>query len=304
MDVLTIENLEKSFKKRKVIDGVSFSVPEGSVFGFIGRNGAGKTTTMKMVLGLLRPDGGEISVCGEPVAFGRAGANGRAGYLPDVPEFYGHMTPREYLSLCAELTGMGREEAPGRIGEMLGLVGLEDGKKRISAFSRGMKQRLGIAQALLNRPRLLICDEPTSALDPIGRKDILDILLRVRGDTTVIFSTHILADVERICDRLVVLEGGKIALSGPINELKSRQKPAGMALEFEEREELDAFLALGPIRSLRRELSPSGTAVRVFTDGAVSERGILNAVASGGLLPLRLELIKPTIESLFLEALQ
>ena len=189
MDILQIQNLSKSFGNHKVIDNLSFVVPEHSIFGFIGQNGAGKTTTMKMVLGLLKADSGSISVCGEKVSFGQTKTNQYIGYLPDVPEFYSYMRPKEYLKLCGEITGLPNEKIKRRSEELLTLVGLQDVNKKIGGFSRGMKQRLGIAQALLNEPKLLICDEPTSALDPVGRKEILDILQQVKGKSTVVFST-------------------------------------------------------------------------------------------------------------------
>lgn len=212
MGILEIRNISKSFGDNKVLDGLSFSVPENSIFGFVGQNGAGKTTTMKMILGLLKADSGSISVCGEKVSFGQTKTNRDIGYLPDVPEFYSYMRPKEYLKLCGEITGLPNEKIKARSEELLTLVGLQGINKKIGGFSRGMKQRLGIAQALLNEPRLLICDEPTSALDPLGRKEILDILQQVKGKTTVIFSTRILSDVERVCDQVAVLHKGKLAL--------------------------------------------------------------------------------------------
>ena len=221
MDILTIAGLGKSFGSQRVLADLSFSVPEGSIYGFIGKNGSGKTTTMKIVLGLLQSDAGEISICGEKVRYGDTRTNRFIGYLPDVPEFYGFMTAKEYLRLCGEITGMPSALIKTKSEELLELVGLADVKKRIGTFSRGMKQRLGIAQALLNEPRLLICDEPTSALDPIGRREILDILLKVKKWTTVIFSTHVLNDVEAICDQVGILDGGKIVLTGSVSELKN-----------------------------------------------------------------------------------
>ncbi|MFR7443525.1 MAG: ABC transporter ATP-binding protein [Sellimonas intestinalis] len=177
MDILSIRELTKSFGSRTVIDHLHLSVPAHSVFGFIGKNGAGKTTTMRMIVGLLKPDHGEIQVNGERVSFGENQTNRYIGYLPDVPEYYGFMTASQYLTLCGEITGMQSSDVRRRILDLLDLVGLTDSKKHIHTYSRGMKQRLGIAQALLNAPKLLICDEPTSALDPVGRKEILDIPL-------------------------------------------------------------------------------------------------------------------------------
>lgn len=231
MDVLTIRGLEKRFGDKEVLRGLDLTVPEGSIFGFVGRNGAGKTTTMKAVLGLMRPDGGEIFVAGERVSYGQTPTNRYIGYLPDVPEFYSFMTPREYLRLCGETMNMPRAEIEERSGELLELVGLGSERHRIRGFSRGMKQRLGIAQALLGQPKLLICDEPTSALDPIGRKEILDILLSVKDRTTVLFSTHILSDVERICTDAALLEGGRIAMQGSIEELKGIKRAESFKIE-------------------------------------------------------------------------
>ena len=180
MDMLRITDLHKSFGDKKVLCGLDLSVPEHSVFGFIGKNGAGKTTTMKIILGLLTASSGEITVNGERVVYGQTSTNRHIGYLPDVPEFYSFMTAREYLVLCGESLSMPKQEAYARADELLSLVGLEGETHRIKGFSRGMKQRLGIAQAPFCRPKLLICDEPTSALDPIGRKEILDLLLSVK----------------------------------------------------------------------------------------------------------------------------
>lgn len=170
MSILRLEHVYKSFGKLDVIKDLSFSVSEHAVFGFIGPNGAGKTTTMKMILGFLKPDAGEIYVCNEKVIYGNTKTNRYIGYLPDVPEFYGYMRPWEYLQLCGEISGLSSAKIKDKTDELLHIVGLDGVNRKIRGFSRGMKQRLGIAQALLNDPILLICDEPTSALDPIGGK--------------------------------------------------------------------------------------------------------------------------------------
>ena len=266
--MLEIRNLTKSFNGRKVIDDISFSVPQNCVFGFIGANGAGKTTTMKMVLGLLNADKGEIKVCGERVRFGATETNRLIGYLPDVPEFYGYMRPKEYLRLCGEIVGLSEKTIRTRSDELLELVGLSDVNKKIGGFSRGMKQRLGMAQALISEPKLLICDEPTSALDPIGRKEILGILKQIKGRTTVIFSTHILSDVERICDRVAVLNKGKIVLESEINDLKIGRKSKTITLEFE------------------KEVEPDE---------------VLRALGKDNIVPTRCEAAETSIENLFLE---
>ena len=164
MDMIRLEGVSKQFGSHEVIKSLNLTVPSQCVFGFLGQNGAGKTTTMKMILGLLNPSEGRIFVCDEEVVYGETKTNRFIGYLPDVPEYYSYMTPREYLKLCGEMTGMSKAQIKAKSDELLTLVGLADVNRKIGGFSRGMKQRLGIAQALLNEPKILICDEPTLSL--------------------------------------------------------------------------------------------------------------------------------------------
>ena len=271
MNILEINNLSKSFGAHKVIDEISFAVPENCIYGLIGANGAGKTTTMKMILGLLKSDAGTIDVCGERVTFGETKTNRKIGYLPDVPEFYSYMRPKEYLKLCADIVELDKNTAKARMAKLLGLVGLEGVNKKIGSFSRGMKQRLGVAQALISEPKLLICDEPTSALDPIGRKEILDILQEIKGKTTVLFSTHILSDVEKICDKIGVLNNGKIVLESNMNELKLQKKSKSLTLEFE---------------------------------NEVNADDIMKILTENNLSPLKYEIAEESLESLFMEAVK
>ena len=237
MDMLTLSHVAKNFGEKQVLRDVSFSVSEHTVFGFVGKNGAGKTTAMKLILGLFTASGGEIAVNGVPVRYGNTPTNRLIGYLPDVPEFYPYMTPTEYLRFCGEISGMPVKEIKSRSEELLRLVGLEKEKHRIKGFSRGMKQRLGVAQALFSRPKLLICDEPTSALDPAGRKELLDILTAAKEETTVLFSTHILSDVEHICDEMAFLNEGKIALKGSLDEVRKLRKESAVTVELEHQED-------------------------------------------------------------------
>ncbi len=298
MDALRIKNLKKSFGSRKVLCGLDLSVPEHSIFGFIGKNGAGKTTTMKAVLGLLKPDNGEIYVMGERVRFGQTGTNRHIGYLPDVPEFYPYMTPVEYLTFCGAVSGMSRSDSEMRSRELLELVGLGGECHRIKGFSRGMKQRLGIAQALLNRPGLLVCDEPTSALDPAGRKEILDILLAVREQTTVLFSTHILSDVERICTEAAFLNDGKIALQGAVAEIRNKRSKDEFVVETEKKE--DAEMLVKAFNDLRRieqnRLVLQGGEMRFFS--------VMQYIAENKISVQKMERMEPTLESLFLEVIK
>ncbi len=295
MDVLTIQSLKKNFGSKEVLGGLDLSVPEHSIFGFIGKNGAGKTTTMKAILGLLKADSGEIHVMGEKVRFGQTNTNRHIGYLPDVPEFYSYMTPHEYLALCGEVCGMSKADIVARSNELLELVGLEQERHRIKGFSRGMKQRLGIAQALLNRPKLLICDEPTSALDPAGRKEILDILLAVKEQTTVFFSTHILSDVERICTEAAFLNDGKIAMQGTISELRNKRSSNGFMIEMEKKEVTDT------LTEAFRELQRTEENVLVYQGEEDHFFDIMKYISENKVPILRIERIEPTLESLFLE---
>lgn len=305
MEILKIENLNKSFGKHKVINDLNFSVPEHSVFGFLGQNGAGKTTTMNMIVGLLKPTSGSITICGEPVKHGQTETNRFIGYLPDTPSFYNYMTPQEYLNLCGNITGMSLNEIKKKSEELLALVGLKGVNKRIGSFSRGMKQRLGIAQALLNSPKLLICDEPTSALDPIGRKEILDILQKVKDKTTVLFSTHILSDAERICDRIAVLHDGQIALSGTLTDIKAQHKRESLLIEFNLNGFIEKFMASEQIKPFLKDSEKTERGLILKTQDIDRMQSIIIGVlAEKKLLPTRLEVLEPTLESLFVEVIQ
>lgn len=296
MNILEISHLTKSFGTNNVINDLSFSVPEHSIFGFIGQNGSGKTTTMKMVLGLLQADSGEIFVNEEKVIFGQNNTNKYIGYLPDVPEFYDFMSPGEYLSMCGQITGMRSEEIRKKSAELLELVGLENANKRIHGFSRGMKQRLGIAQALFNSPKLLICDEPTSALDPIGRKEILDILYSVRKQTTVLFSTHILSDVERICDHIAVLNEGRIALEGTLEEIKKIRRGDRIKIEFSKSKDADAFL-----KNYTNAERIDAAKLLLTEKGENDMAELMKYLSQNNLSIQCLERLDPTLEDLFLE---
>jgi ABC-2 type transport system ATP-binding protein len=302
MAILELNKVCKSFGELPVIKDLSFSVPEHTVFGFIGKNGAGKTTTMKMILGFLAQDSGEIRVCGEKVVYGNTKTNRFIGYLPDVPEFYGYMSPKEYLYLCGEVTGLKKEMIAAKTKELLELVGLDGANRKIRGFSRGMKQRLGIAQALLNEPKLLICDEPTSALDPVGRKEILDILSVAREKTTIVFSTHILSDVERICDSIGVLNQGKLVLQGTVADIKNRYREDAIQLET---------LPKADVRKIAEGIKQLGFVSSVSTDGNKINAQVKNAEQNGPAILaylvkenaplLRYEIMEPSLENVFLE---
>lgn len=294
MELLQIKKVSKRFGKKQVLKDLSFSVPKHSIFGFIGKNGSGKTTTMKMMLGLLKMDEGEIFINGEKVVYGESKTNQYIGYLPDVPTFYDFMTAYEYLFYCGELNGLSKIENKQRCEELLKLVGLAQETHRIKGFSRGMKQRLGIAQALMNRPQLLICDEPTSALDPLGRKEILDILLSLKEQTTILFSTHILTDVERICSDVAFLNDGKIQMQGKIADLKGYHRQNEYVLEVEKVE--DTLKLLSQFQTLQRQQNQLR-----FKGNENELTEIIQFMLDHQISFHKIERLEPTLESLFME---
>ncbi|MFC3418986.1 ABC transporter ATP-binding protein [Salinicoccus hispanicus] len=289
MSILRIEGLKKAFNEKTVIENLELEVGSHEIYGFIGSNGAGKTTTMKMVLGLLAADEGDIYVCDEKVRFGDTLTNRHVGYLPDVPEFYTYMNAVEYLKLCADITGVEKSAQKERIDELLELVGLKGEKTKIKNYSRGMKQRLGIAQALIHRPKLLICDEPTSALDPKGRMEILKILKEITKETTVIFSTHILTDVERICDRVGILYDGAIVKAFDLNQESFGEK--GIAVELD----AGAYETLKPLLDIRRMV---GTTY-IIADHSMKE--IYDTLHAHKIYPSKIVKEQKSLEDVYLE---
>lgn len=301
MSILELHNVKKSFGDKEIIKGLDFSIPEGSIFGFVGENGAGKTTTMRMILGLETIDSGYIKVNDKRVHYGNSLANRVIGYLPDVPEYYDYMNPSEYLTLCGNLTGVPKKELSNRITQLLKTVDLPINKKRISGFSRGMKQRLGIAQALLNQPKLLICDEPTSALDPIGRSEFLDLLSSLRGEMTIIFSTHILSDVERISDRVGILDDGILKVNDTLDNLKNDYSKPQIVLNFDsENTAKKANVLLN-----QQAYQDNSQLIIDYRDSyQESAKSILEKLLKSGLIPISLNRQLTSLEDIFTEVTQ
>lgn len=223
--VLDVSNVQKTyrvgFRRRKVraVRDVSFQINRGEIFGVVGPNGAGKSTTIKMITGLVRPDAGDIRLFGQPVD--DVDVRARLGYAPENPNLYEHLKARELMVYYGGLLGMSRHESLDRADELLRLVGLEDALDRpVSGFSKGMKQRAGLAQALIGDPEFVILDEPQSGLDPIGRREVRDLIveLRRRGKT-ILFCSHILPDIEDVCDRVALIHNGNVVETGFIHQL-------------------------------------------------------------------------------------
>lgn len=291
--------LTKSYGPKLVVDSLDLQVEEGSIFGFLGANGAGKTTTLRLATGLARPTRGSIDVFGKPVGAGGNAVRSEIGFLPDVPAFYGWMTAPEFLHFAGGLFGMSGSALRDRTDMLLELAGLTGVKSTVGGFSRGMKQRLGIAQALINAPRLLLLDEPTSALDPMGRKDVLDMIMSLRGRTTVFFSTHILGDVERVCDTVAILDHGRLVTQAPITELKARYGKEKVVVEVTDN--ADAFATEFGERPWATALTRGDQGLIEITvaDLGAAQRDIPAIVAARGSGLVRLEAGEIGLEEVF-----
>ncbi len=297
--VLSLENVHKSFKvgfipkKKEILRGISFSVGEGEIFGYLGPNGAGKTTTLKCVLGLIFPDRGKIEIFGQPHLEPRA--KERLGFLPENPYFYDYLTAREFLDFYAQLFRIDKNEREARIASLLKLVDMEKARDlQLRKFSRGMLQRIGLAQALINEPSLILLDEPLGGLDPLGRKEIRDIIIRLKGEgRTVFLCSHILQDIEMICDRVAIIIGGKILSQGPLTDLISER------ILFTE----ITLSGLDPkeLAGLGESLSAQGgrTLIKVFREDKVQE--ILDLVKNRNAKIHSLIPRTQTLEDLFVE---
>jgi len=297
-------DVRKVFRTAAALDGLSLRVPEGSVFGFLGPNGAGKTTTLRILAGLARPTSGEAHVLGHDVAGAGGDVRALIGFLPDVPAFYKWMTAPQYLRFAGSLFGLRGDVLDVRVAALLDLAGLVRVGMRIGGFSRGMKQRLGVAQALVNAPRLLLLDEPTSALDPIGRREVLDMVAALRGRTTVFFSTHILADVERVCDTVAIIDHGRVAAHAPIDELRLRRGGLNrLAVEVDEPQRLVAALE-GAAWLRAVEVAEDG-GLRLATDDLeAAQRELPALIARLGLALRRLESDELSLEDVFVDLVQ
>ncbi|HXR79643.1 MAG TPA: ATP-binding cassette domain-containing protein [Saprospiraceae bacterium] len=228
MDIL-IEGLSKSYGIEKAVDNISFEVRTGEIVGFLGPNGAGKTTTMKMITQYLSPDSGRITIGGK--ATSQNNMRGSIGYLPEHNPLYDEMPVLDYLAFCGQLQGIPKNQVDQRVREMVVMCGLNDEKhKKISELSKGYKQRVGLAQAMIHDPAILILDEPTTGLDPNQRVEIRDLIRKLGVHKSVILSTHILPEVEATCDRILIINKGKIVANGTPDSLRMQASGLGLLL--------------------------------------------------------------------------
>ena len=298
--LLQIERLTKTYDGTRAVDELTFRVDEGRCVGLLGANGAGKTTTLQMLSGLLTPTSGTIRFA----EAGGADIRSSIGYLPQYPAFPNWMSGLEFLVYAARLAHLSKPDATARARDALERVGLKDAaKRRIGGYSGGMKQRLGIAQAIIHRPKLLILDEPVSALDPIGRRDVLELMQHLKQETSVVLSTHLLHDAEAICDDVLIIREGRLALSGQLREILSEHRQAVLHVQLSAPR--DAWL-----RSLSER--PYVTDVQIRQDAAeirvddleVAKAELLRDIVDRGIPINRFEVGRPTLEDLFLKAVQ
>ena len=301
-NIIEIENLTKDyevgfFKKRKVraLDDLSLTVSRGQIFGFLGGNGAGKTTTIKILMGLLYPTSGTARILENDIA--DVAMHQRIGYCPENPYFYDYLTASELMKYFGELFGLDGNERKRRAADLLSKVGLEekDWNKQLRKFSKGMLQRVGLAQALINEPEIVFFDEPMSGLDPIGRREIRELILELREKgTTVFMSTHILSDVEALCDEVAILRGGRLTAMGKLDELLAKQ---GENQVFEV--SLKNLSAAQLPNGYTATPHASGVTVQV-SDEAEIEKLLSEARSAGGKI-ISVQAVRQSLEELFVE---
>lgn len=299
--MISIDNLVKTYGNVRALDGLSLHVPRGVVYGFLGPNGAGKTTTMRIVSGLAKADAGTVVVGDIPVAAGGEDHRKLIGALPEEPAFYSYMTAQEYLAdFVAPLHGIKGKEARRRARDLLERVGLrEAAKRRVQGFSRGMRQRLGLAAALIHQPPVLLLDEPVSALDPAGRKEVLDLIEDLRGQTTILLSTHILADVERVCDVVGIVKAGRLVLQDARAALLDRY--AVPVFEVEVEGAWGGWAETARALPLVREVAVKDRIARLaVSDVAAAQPAVLRSLSEAGMVVRRFELAHPSLEEIFL----
>lgn len=301
MSIITVNGLKKNFQDLEIIKGIDFNLAEGKCVALLGPNGAGKTTTLRMLSGLMEPTSGTIIFKNETK---KEDIRKYIGYLPQYPVFYDWMTGKEFLEYVGKLGGLPNKIARERALELLELVGISDAKNRkVGKYSGGMKQRLGIAQAIIHNPLLLMLDEPVSALDPFGRREVLELLEKLKKQMTILFSTHILNDAEEVCDEILFLHNGQIVESGTLDSLRNRHQKSKIDLEFKEMPEkyLQDLSESGIIKSIQIE-GNKATILVVNIDDA--KQSIFQHASTKNWPLTKFEVSRLTLEDLFMEVVQ
>ena len=304
--VIEINNLTKDYqvgfwRKRTVraLDGLTLHVEPGEIFGFLGANGAGKSTTMKLLMRLMYPTGGNARILGRDIE--DVSMHARIGYLPEHPYFYDYLTAREFLRYCAELFGYNRRDCQARAARLLDLVRLDEKSwdKQLRKFSKGMLQRVGLAQALVNDPEVVFLDEPMSGLDPVGRREVRDLIAALRAQgTTVFLCTHILADIEILCDRAAIMQRGRLAHLGRVEELRQQAAGDNRALEIVLAGDFDPE-ALGHALSPQMHLTPTPGGARLEVPTEADVDAALAAARNCGARLVSVQPVGNALEELF-----
>lgn len=298
--LLQVERLAKHYDGTRAVDDLTFRVDEGRCVGLLGANGAGKTTTLRMLAGLLTPSAGTIRF-----AEGDGGdIRDSIGYLPQYPAFPNWMSSLEFLVYAGRLARLPKAEATARARETLERVGLKDAaKRRVGGYSGGMKQRLGIAQAIVHRPKLLVLDEPVSALDPLGRRDVLELMQELRKETTIVLSTHLLHDAESICDDVLILQDGRLAINGELSAILTENRQAVLHVKLSAPRE--AWVRSLSGRPYVAEVQAHATGLEIRVDDLEhAKAALLRDIADNGIPIDRFEVGQPTLEDLFLKAVR
>ncbi|MBC1423000.1 ABC transporter ATP-binding protein [Listeria seeligeri] len=297
MEKLKIQGLKKKYNGKLVIKGINLTINNKECVALIGPNGAGKTTIINMIVQILTPDEGQITLNGQDAKLVRE----KIGFLPQYPEFYGWMTAVECLRFMGKLSNMEKKDIETRIQEVLLLVGLADkAKKKISTYSGGMRQRLGIAQAILHRPELLILDEPVSALDPIGRREIIQLLENLKKEITILFSTHILKDAEEICDRIAIIKEGELVTDKTVTQLLQEESSSVFDVEFIG--DSDAWQQILIQNEFIEKIEKIGTVYQVYsTDRKACSEAILKTLLQINGELIRVENRHQNLEEIFME---
>jgi ABC-2 type transport system ATP-binding protein len=299
MSLLQAHDLTKTFASKQAVKSINFEIKEGRCITLLGPNGAGKTTTLRMLSGLLTPTSGSIKLSGLA-----EGVDIRTviGYLPQYPAFYTWMTGREYLNYVGRLSKLDKKLSQQRADEMLIKVGLTDARnRRISGYSGGMKQRLGLAQAMMHQPKLVILDEPVSALDPLGRREVLDMMREMKKETTIMFSTHVLPDAEEISDDILIMRDGEIVIAGELNTVMDEHRQPIIRLRGEESLEKwqVAFTKLDGVQQV--DCHGEYAEIRV-SDRDLSRTAIMQLLAQENIAIRKLEIAQLSLEDLFMKA--
>ncbi len=307
MDAIVIDQLTKTIKPNwpwippaTVLRGVSFSVGQGEIFGFLGPNGAGKTTTLKILIGLIRQTSGRAEVLGSPA--GNVDVHRRIGFLPESPYFYDYLTAEEFLRFYGRLAGLEGVKLRQRVTTLLETLSLTEARNRqLRKFSKGMLQRIGLAQALIHDPELVIFDEPMSGLDPLGRKEVRDLILHLREQgKTVFFSTHIIPDVEMICDRVAVIVKGEVVAAGRVDELVGHGRTRSVELVCEGLRSN----GLDPMQRLGSRVIDRGTQCLIVLPEPDRLDEAIAAIRSGGGRLISVTPQKGSLEELFVQQVQ